>query len=258
MRKVITLLDNVSFTYTTEDNHVLNTLSLLLQQGEIATILGPNGIGKTTLLHIILGWIRVYSGNVYHKERNIKEFARKEMGQLIGLVPQYEHISFEYSLLEYVLLGRAPYLHSLQSPGDHDCAIAMSALEKVGLADYAEKSVLHLSGGEKQLVLLARSLAQEPDILLLDEPMSNLDLANKNRIITILKALKKDGVTILFTSHEPEIAAYISDSVILMGSDYSIIQGSVDDVLTKENLSRIYDIPVDIKEVDGRKIILWH
>ena len=88
--------------------------------------------------------------------------------------------------------------------------------------------------------------------------MSNLDLANKNRIITILKSLKKEGVTILFTSHEPEVAACLSDSVILMGSDFSIVQGSVNDVLTKDNLSRIYNIPIEIRQIDGRKIILWH
>lgn len=258
MRAIITRLDNISFTYTTEHHRVLNSLSLELQKGEISTLLGPNGIGKTTLLYIILGWMKIDRGTVFHKERELKDYSRKEMGRLIGLVPQYEHIAFEYSLLEYVLLGRAPHLHSLQSPGKNDCTIAMEALEKVGLADCAEKSVLHLSGGEKQLVLLARSLAQEPELLLLDEPMSNLDLANKNRIMKILKSLKSDGVTILFTSHEPDVASCLSDRVILMGRDFSIVQGSVDEVLTKDNLSRIYNIPIEIKEIDGRKIILWH
>ncbi len=258
MSTILTRLDNISFTYSSENKEVLNSLSLELEKGGISTILGPNGIGKTTLLYIILGWIKIRKGAVLHKERNMEDFSRKEMGRLIGLVPQYEHISFEYSLLEYVLLGRAPHLNSLQSPGDNDFRIALEALNKVGLAEYSDKSILHLSGGEKQLVLLARSLAQEPELLLLDEPMSNLDLANKIRIITILKSLKKEGVTILLTSHEPEVAASLSDSVILMGSDFSIQQGHVDEILTKENLSRIYNIPIDIKEIDGRKIILWH
>ena len=251
-------LDRVSFTYATEQNHVLKTLSLRLRPGEITTILGPNGIGKTTLLYLILGWIKAEIGHLKLKGKNIEQYTRREMGQLIGLVPQYEHISFEYSLIEYVLLGRAPHLKSLQSPGQKDLEIALSALERVGLASYANKSVLHLSGGEKQLVLLARSLAQEPEILLLDEPMSNLDLANKNRILKILQNLKKDGVTILFTSHEPEVAAYLSDYLILMGEDYTIKKGSVEEVLTKDNLTEIYKIPVDIKEIDGRKIIIWH
>jgi len=258
MSSYIIELDKISFSYTSDKTSVLQTLSLNLGKGKITTILGPNGIGKTTLLHIILGWIKAECGQLRLKGRAIESHTRKEMGQLIGLVPQYEHISFEYSLIEYVLLGRAPHLHSLQSPGVKDFEIAMSALDKVGLADCADKSVLHLSGGEKQLVLLARSLAQEPEILLLDEPMSNLDLANKNRILKILKTLKEDGVTILFTSHEPEVAAYLSDYLILMGQNFDIKQGTVEEVLTKKNLTEIYRIPVDIKEIEGRKIILWH
>lgn len=258
MSTILTRLDNISFAYTAEMQDVIHSLSLELETGGISTILGPNGIGKTTLLYIILGWIKIKKGSVLHRGRNLEDFSRKEMGRFIGLVPQYEHISFEYSLLEYTLLGRAPHLNSLQSPGANDIRIALEALDKVGLADSSDKSVLHLSGGEKQLVLLARSLAQEPELLLLDEPMSNLDLANKIRIITILKSLKKDGVTILLTSHEPDVAASLSDSIILMGRHFSILQGHVDDILTKENLSRIYNIPIDIKEIDGRKIILWH
>ncbi|MBI9099300.1 MAG: ABC transporter ATP-binding protein [Spirochaetaceae bacterium] len=258
MSGIIVELENISFTYVSENTQILKTLSLKLRKGEISTILGPNGIGKTTLLLIILGWITVKSGSVRLKGRNLEEYSRKEMGQLIGFVPQYEHISFEYSLLEYVLLGRSPHLNSLESPGKKDYQIAMDALERVGLEDYAERSVLHLSGGEKQLVLLARSLVQESEILLLDEPMSNLDLANKLKIIKILQTLKEEGVTILFTSHEPEIAARLSDYLILMGQNYTIEQGVVDDVLTSEKLSRIYNIPVNIEEINGRKIVLWH
>ncbi|MCK5642513.1 MAG: ABC transporter ATP-binding protein [Gammaproteobacteria bacterium] len=258
MSRTIVELENISFSYMEENSQVLKTLSLKLNTGEIISILGPNGIGKTTMLHIILGWIKVRSGSVFLKGRNSVEFSRKEMGQLIGLVPQYEHISFEYSLLEYVLLGRAPHLHSLQSPGKNDYIIALNSLKRVGMENQADRSVLHLSGGEKQLLLLARSLAQEPEILLLDEPMSNLDLANKIKIIKILQSLKKEGVTIIYTSHEPEIAADLSDYLVLMGQDFSIEQGITHNVLTSENLSRIYNIPVKIKEIDGRKIVLWH
>jgi iron complex transport system ATP-binding protein len=170
-----------------------------------------------------------------------------DMGKILALVPQDEHIAFEYSLLEYVLLGRSPHLNALASPDKHDYSVAMSALDRVGLSDAAYKSVQHLSGGEKQLVLVARSLAQEPEILLLDEPMSNLDLSNKIKIIEILKSLKKEGVTILFTSHEPDVAAYISDYLILMGNDFEMEQGDSYTVFTDEILSRIYGTPIQIK-----------
>jgi iron complex transport system ATP-binding protein len=251
-------LDKVSYTYTSENNQVLRTFSLTIKEGDISTILGPNGIGKTTLLHLILGWIKTNEGSIVLSGRRLGDYSRKEMGQLVGLVPQDEHIAFEYTLLEYVLLGRSPHLHALESPRSHDYAMAMKALERVGLGDLAERSVTHLSGGEKQLVLIARSLAQDPAILLLDEPMSNLDLSNKKRILEVLLSLKKEGVTILFTSHEPDIAASISDYLILMGQNYTIEQGSVEEVFTRESLSRVYNIPINIVEVQGRKMVLWH
>ncbi|MCK5671803.1 MAG: ABC transporter ATP-binding protein [Spirochaetales bacterium] len=251
-------LDNISFTYSSDNNHVLRTLSMEVQKGDITAILGPNGIGKTTLLHLILGWIKADKGIIYLEGKKLEEYSRREMGRLIGLVPQDEHITFEYSLLEYVLLGRTPHLHSLESPGKKDYEAALISLEKVGLKQLADRPVTHLSGGEKQLVLVARSLAQEPRILLLDEPMSNLDLANKIRLIEVLRSLKKDGVTILFTSHEPEVAAAISNYMILMGNNNKIEHGNSDKVLTSESLSRIYGVPVKVADYDGKKIVLWH
>jgi iron complex transport system ATP-binding protein len=251
-------LENISFTYRSENNHVLRTLSLEVQKGDITAILGPNGIGKTTLLHLILGWINADSGLIYLDNKKQQQYSRREMGRLIGLVPQDEHITFEYSLLEYVLLGRAPHLHSLESPGQKDYEIAMNALGKVGLSDLSDRPVTHLSGGEKQLVLVARSLAQEPRILLLDEPMSNLDLANKIRLIEVLRSLQKEGVTILFTSHEPEVAATISNYLVLLGNDNNIEHGSSNIILNSESLSRIYGIPVNVADYNGKKIVLWH
>jgi len=134
----------------------------------------------------------------------------------------------------------------------------MVALEKVGLIHLAKRPVTHLSGGEKQLVLVARSLAQEPRILLLDEPMSNLDLANKIRLIKVLRSLQKEGVTILFTSHEPEVAAGISNYLILMGNDNRIEHGTADKILNSESLSRIYGVPVKVADYEGKKIVIWH
>jgi len=258
MNNTLIQMEEISFTYSSENNHVLRTLSLEVQKGDITAILGPNGIGKTTLLHLILGWIKADKGTIYLDGKKLEEYSRREMGRLIGLVPQDEHITFEYSLLEYVLLGRTPHLHSLESPGKKDYEAALAALKKVGLEKIADRPVTHLSGGEKQLVLVARSLAQEPKILLLDEPMSNLDLANKIRLIEVLNSLKNEGVTILYTSHEPEVAAAISNYLILMGSDNNIEHGTADKILTGESLSRIYGVPVKVADYNGKKIVLWH
>ncbi len=251
-------LEGISFTYKTDNNRVLKTVSLEISENSVTGILGPNGVGKTTLLHLLLGWNRPDSGSIEINGRPIGSYSRKEMGRLIGLVPQYEHISFEYSVLEYVLLGRTPHLGSLQSPSSRDYSIAEAALDTVGMKGISGKAVNRLSGGEKQLVLVARSIAQEPSVLLMDEPMSNLDLANKLRLLGVMRTLNSEGVTILFTSHEPDVAASIADSVVLMGEGDTICYGNTDELISSKSLSRIYGIPVKVDDYKGRKILIWH
>ena len=168
--------EQVAFTYT-NGKEVLHTLSLDLREGCPTVILGPNGSGKTTLLHIALGWLKPSNGRVLLAGKPLRAYSRRELGQWMGLVPQSEHTPFEYSLLEYVLLGRAPYLHPLAMPEASDYARAQAALERVGMGELSGRSILRLSGGERQLVLVARALAQETRLLLLDEPTSHLDLA---------------------------------------------------------------------------------
>jgi len=254
----IVSLKDINFTYAADNNTVFKMISLEVEKNSVTGILGPNGVGKTTLLHLLLGWKKPGSGTINISGRRIETYTRREMGQMIGLVPQYEHISFEYSLLEYVLLGRTPYLSTLQTPSKEDYAICLKALETVGLKEIAWKPVTRLSGGEKQLVLVARSIAQKPSILLMDEPMSNLDLANKVRLLGVMRRLKADGVTILFTSHEPEIAASIADTMILMGENNLICSGKVDEILNSRSLSKVYGIPVKVEDHDGHKILIWH
>lgn len=258
MKNPIITLDGVSFTYKADNNRVLKTISLEIAEDSITGILGPNGVGKTTLLHLLLGWNRPDSGVIKLGGKNIGAYSRNEMGRLIGLVPQYEHISFEYSILEYVLLGRTPHLNPLQSPGEEDYLVAENALETVGIKELAGKPVTRLSGGEKQLVLVARSIAQEPAILLMDEPMSNLDLANKVRLLEVMHSLNSKGITILFTTHEPDVAASIADSFVLMGEDNLVCSGQADDIINSSSLSRIYGIPVEVDDYRGRKILIWH
>jgi iron complex transport system ATP-binding protein len=175
----------------------------------------------------------------------------------MALVPQGEHIPFEYSVLEYVLLGRAPHLPSLAMPAEKDYAAAFEALEKSGIASLYDHSILALSGGERQLVLVARALAQQPRLLLLDEPTAHLDLHNKSRLIRIMQELRAQGITILITTHEPEVALVVADEVILMEMGRVLAYGPVDATLTAENLSQIYRIPIRIVPFEGKKQVLW-
>jgi iron complex transport system ATP-binding protein len=247
----------VRFGYNRRTPAVLDGLDLALKEGRITTILGPNGAGKTTLLYLALSWLKPWAGVIRLAGKPIESFSRRTLGQQVALIPQSEHIPFEYTVLEYVLLGRAPYLPPLGMPSQADEKIAYEALEKVGAAGLFDHSILAISGGERQLVLAARALAQEPRLLLLDEPTSHLDLSNKYRLVQILRDLKERGTTILMTTHEPDLALAVGDDAILMEKGRVFISGPTNEVATGENLSRIYRVPVQIIPVDGKKQVVW-
>jgi iron complex transport system ATP-binding protein len=232
-------------------------LNISLKEGSITAILGPNGAGKTTLLYLALGWLKPWHGKISLSGKPLENYSRRALGQQIALIPQSEHIPFEYTVLEYVLLGRAPYLPPLGMPMPDDERLAYEALVKVGIANLYDHSMLRISGGERQLVLVARALAQEPKILLLDEPTSHLDLSNKFRLLNILKGLQKHGATILMTTHEPDIALAVSDDAILMEKGCVLASGTTNEVITSDNLTRIYRVPVRIVTVEGKNQVLW-
>lgn len=251
---------DVAFRYppASRNGPVLRQLALEIDSGTITAILGPNGVGKTTLLHLALGWLKPESGQIVLAGRPLGSYARSELGRWMGLVPQSEHMPFDYSVLEYVLLGRAPYLRPLEMPGEQDCLVAKQAIERVGLGGLERRAITRLSGGERQLVLVARALAQQPRLLLLDEPTAHLDLSNKSRVLNLLQELATQGVTILITTHEPEVAAAIASHLVLMQRGYTYHVGPLDQVLTAELLSNTYGVPVRVAQVDGQRVVLWN
>jgi len=249
--------DSITFGYKLKKQPVLAGLSLELKAGSTTVILGPNGAGKTTLLYLALGWLKPWQGTISLAGKRLGDYRRQELGRSMALVPQGEHIPFEYSVLEYVLLGRAPHLPALGMPGQRDYAAAYEALERVGIVSLAGHSLLALSGGERQLVLVARALTQQSRLLFLDEPTAHLDLNNKSRLIQIVRDLRAAGITILMTIHEPEVAMAIADEVILMGMGCVLAHGPLDETITAENLGRVYHIPIRIVSLEGKKRVLW-
>lgn len=175
----------------------------------------------------------------------------------MSLVPQKEHIPFEYSILEYVLLGRAPYLGVLEMPGGGDYGIASSSIQSVGLGGMEGRPIGDLSSGERQLVLVARALAQQPRVMLLDEPTSHLDLRNKKRLIEIIGSQKASGRTVLFTTHELDVAACLADRAVLMCSGEILRAGPPGDVFVNEYVKEAYGVDVKVLDIAGRKIVLW-
>lgn len=239
------------------DNLVIAEFNLQVPAGSITAILGPNGAGKTTLLHTILGKMKQRSGVVSILDKPTEQYSRRELGRLMSLVPQSERVPFEYSLRDYVLFGRTPYLNPLEMPGEQDWQLADEVIARVGLNDLADRPVSRLSGGERQLAMLARALAQQPRLLLMDEPASHLDLANKLRLLEIMTALASQGLTVLLTTHEPEIASRVADYLVLIRRGKLMFAGSMADGFTPENLSACYGVPIDLQTVQGRQVILW-
>jgi iron complex transport system ATP-binding protein len=217
---------------------------------------GPNGSGKTTLLRLLLGVLHPAAGQIRLAGRPLANYSRRERSQLLGLVPQDEHIPFDFSVLEYVLLGRAPYLGPLQMPGEADRQAALVALHTVGLEALQGRALPSLSGGERQLATLARALAQQPQVLLLDEPAAHLDLSNQGRLLTILRHLATQGTTLVLTTHDPNLAAAVAGFAVLMRSGQVLVAGPTETTLTAEKLSETYDAPVRVFQVDGRRLIL--
>ncbi len=255
MSAVITL-SHLRFGYTADRPDVLGDLSMAIPGGTITAILGPNGAGKTTLLHLILGLLTPLGGEVQIAGRALPTYGRRELSRQIALVPQAEHIPFDFSVLEYVLLGRSPYLGMLEMPGEADYRVAQTALETLGLSALAARPVTELSGGERQMAALARALAQEAHILLLDEPTSHLDLSNKGRLLQTLRLLAGRGVTIVFTTHDPEMAVLAAHYLVLMRRGQVIDSGPLEAVLTTDRLSATYGAAVRVERIADRPVVL--
>lgn len=249
-------LHHVWFTYPNGSRAALQDISLDVRLGTVNAILGPNGAGKSTLLHLILGLYPPQRGEIRIGGRLLSTYSRQSLSRQIALVPQREHIPFDFRVLEYVLLGRTPHLDFLRMPGPEDVRAARRALEQLGIVDLADRRVFALSGGEHQLVLIARAVAQEAPILLLDEPTAHLDLANKQRILTLLRSLAGQGKTVLFTTHDPTAALAVADTCILIRAGRILHQGPVADVLTSEKLTQTYETPLRVLPVDGTRVVL--
>lgn len=257
MKTPIIRFDHLSFSYRADHPPLLTDLCLEIPDGSITAILGPNGAGKSTLLLLTLGWLTPAHGQIWLNGRRQQDYSRRARGQLMSLVPQQEHLAFAYSLLEYVLLGRAPYLSALAAPGADDYAIAIAALRQTGLEDLAYRSVLELSGGERQMLLIARALTQQPRILLLDEPTTHLDLHNKAQVRSLLRQLQQQGLTLVMTTHDPELALELASQVVLIRQGQTLFVGSATEALTSERLSELYHCPVQVVPVADRRVVVW-
>lgn len=237
---------DATFSYNSRDGYVFKDISFSVKPGDVLCILGPNGSGKTTLIRCLCNLLQLHSGSVSIEDRDIRDLSERDLARYVSYIPQIHNPTFSYSALDVVLMGRTPYLNPFSSPSKKDIEIAKNAINSVGINHLMSRLYTEISGGERQLVLFARALAQQPKILLLDEPTSHLDFGNQVHILKIIKKLADTGLSIVMTSHFPDHAFVVSKNVAIMKDGRFIDIGDPDDVITETNLKKIYGIDVKI------------
>jgi iron complex transport system ATP-binding protein len=240
-------LRDAAFRY--EERDIFSDLNLDVYPGEVLCILGPNGCGKTTLLRCLSGALKLKKGSALLNGKDIASFDVVEMARKIGFLFQEHTAPFPFSVLEVVRMGRTPYLGLFDSPSARDTELSELALEKVGMLHIKNKPYTQISGGERQLILIARTLAQEPEVILLDEPTSHLDFKNQALSLQMINKLAEQGISMIMTTHNPNHALLFPDMVAMMNNGDFMATGKASEVVTEDNLKATYGIDVKVFSV---------
>ncbi len=228
-----------------KDRVVGRDLDVALANGEVLALLGPNGGGKTTLLKTLIGLLAPKSGEVSIDGRPLSSLASAERARLVAYVPQSHMATFAFTVETIVLMGRTAHGNLFSRPSANDRAVAARVLERFGIAHLAERPYTMISGGERQLALLARALAQEPQFIVLDEPTASLDFGNQGKVMREIRALAASGHGVLFTTHDPNHALRAADRAYLLRGGERVAEGKVGEVLERAQLEALYQAPVE-------------
>ncbi len=246
-------IDGLEFSY--DSVPVLKNISLDLDGFKLVSILGPNGVGKSTLIHCINRILSPTAGAVFIDDTDVSGISRKELAKTIGYVPYSSNDAFPLTVVDTVLMGRHP--HSNWKSLKSDLDVVYATLNRLGIGNLAMRRFNELSAGQHQKVALARGLVQEPKILLLDEPTSNLDVRHQLDVTELLKTLaEEEGMLVIMISHDINIAAKFSDEIILMHDGTIYAEGTPAEVITEENLRVVYGVDSRIVDDDGRPHVI--
>jgi len=238
---------NLRFKY--DESWVLDGLSFEVREGEILGIIGPNGSGKTTILRILSRVLIPQEGEVYIRGKNLLELEQKEIAQIIGVVPQDTYFPFPFTVGEVVLMGRSPWLSGFGFESSEDLQIASQAMALTNTLSFSSRLIFELSGGERQRTIIARALAQQPQIMLLDEPTVYLDIGHQIEIYDLIKKLNAEKkLTLIIVSHDLNLASEYCDCLILLDAGRIYKMGTPKEVITEENLSRVYQSKVLVEK----------
>ena len=234
---------SVSFRY--HEDWVLQDVSFRVEKGEFVGVIGPNGSGKSTLLKILYCLLSPRKGEIHFELVPMKKMGRADIAKRIAVVAQETHLLFPFSVLETVLMGRSPYLGSRMFESEKDLEIAKKAMEWTDVLPFSERPMDELSGGERKRVFISRALAQEPEVILLDEPTANLDIHHQMDFLDLILTLNRErGLTIVMASHDMNIASEFCDRLILLKEGRIYKMGTPDEVITKEHIEKVYGCEV--------------
>lgn len=247
-------VEHLSFSY--DKSPVLLDVSFTARPGELLAVLGPNGAGKSTLFRCILGALRPSGGAITFNEISLNDMPPRRRAQHIAYIPQSHRPTFGYTVLDTALMGTARQLSPFAQPGQAQTAQALAALELVGMAQWKDKNFAHLSGGEQQLVLIARALTQQADILLMDEPTSSLDYGNQLRVLAQVRELSRKGYTVILSTHNPQQALSCCDNLLALEGGAVAAFGPPREVLDAALMQRLYRVNVRFVDTPRGPVIV--
>ncbi|MCR4443362.1 MAG: ABC transporter ATP-binding protein [Peptococcaceae bacterium] len=229
---------------------LIRGISLAVTEGEVLCLLGPNGSGKTTLFKTILGLLRIHRGQILLDGEDISRWPRARLARVMGYIPQAHNPPFPFKVLDVVLMGRTAHLSPMETPGREDMAIARRAIATLNISHLEDRVYTEISGGERQLVLIARALAQDPRLIIMDEPTSALDFGNQLLVLGHIRRLAQMGLAIIMASHFPDHALLYATRVMMLKTGQIYSQGRPEETVTEESLKSLYGVDVRIIQAE--------
>lgn len=247
-------VESLRFGYD-ETRRVLKDISFQCSGSQILCILGSNGTGKSTLLKCITGEERS-EGQIWIDDKPLSSYNARELAKKIAYIPQMTVPTFPFRVLDVVLMGRTAHMKYFSSPDEDDEVLAVENLKFLGIDHLKEKAYTDISGGERQLVMIAAAMTQQPELMILDEPTAHLDFGNAHRFLDLVLKLQKRGMGVLMTTHFPDHALYLEGDTIVLRDGYVWRQGMADDVINEENMTVLYGLPVYKKKIGDRQVCI--
>lgn len=247
-----------NLVFKAKNKEILKNINFDVKMGEIIGLIGVNGSGKTTLLKCLNSLNKITGGKIKIKNRYLNQLENKEIAKEIALMGQNTNLNVEFKCLDIVVMGRYPHLKNRSNFCEEDYLKALNYMEITNTLKFKDKNITHLSGGERQRVLFSKAITQETDIILLDEPTASMDLNNQEQLFKICRKIAKKNKTIIISTHDLRVAARYCDKLLLLKNGEKVGFGKVEEVLTKENIKKAYEIDVEIFENPISKSLDYH